>query len=144
MPCLNWRENVSIDTLTPQLTRRALTSLRARRLIASFPPSGRRSPSNCCAKIFVPQSTCRGENYLINRLMASDTREVRHVAWYQKCVYTEKFMDGTCHAYAGTYIGNYSVTFNCTARTTVSRDVQTRFSVQLAFAKFLSKIKRNF
>ena len=29
-------------------------------------------------------------------------------------------------------------------RTTVSQDVQTRFSVQLAFAKFLSKIKVNF
>ena len=29
------------------------------------------------------------------------------------------------------------------ARTTVSQDVQTRFSVQLAFAKFLSKIKGN-
>ena len=28
--------------------------------------------------------------------------------------------------------------------TTVSQDVQTRFSVQLAFAKFLSKIKGNF
>ena len=30
------------------------------------------------------------------------------------------------------------------ARTTVSLDVQIRFSVQLAFAKFLSKIKGNF
>ena len=30
------------------------------------------------------------------------------------------------------------------SRTTVSQDVQTRFSVQLAFAKFLSKIKGNF
>ena len=29
-------------------------------------------------------------------------------------------------------------------RTTVSQDVQTPFSVQLAFAKFLSKIKGNF
>ena len=29
-------------------------------------------------------------------------------------------------------------------RTTVSQDVQTWFSVQLAFAKFLSKIKGNF
>ena len=29
-------------------------------------------------------------------------------------------------------------------RTTVSQDVQTRFLVQLAFAKFLSKIKGNF
>ena len=29
-------------------------------------------------------------------------------------------------------------------RTTISQDVQTRFSVQLAFAKFLSKIKGNF
>ena len=29
-------------------------------------------------------------------------------------------------------------------RNTVSHDVQTRFSVQLAFAKFLSKIKGNF
>ena len=29
-------------------------------------------------------------------------------------------------------------------RTTVSQDVQTRFPVQLAFAKFLSKIKGNF
>ena len=28
--------------------------------------------------------------------------------------------------------------------TTISQDVQTRFSVQLAFAKFLSKIKDNF
>ena len=28
--------------------------------------------------------------------------------------------------------------------TTVSQDVQTLFSVQLAFAKFLSKIKGNF
>ena len=30
------------------------------------------------------------------------------------------------------------------ARTTISQDVQTRFSVQLAFAKFLFKIKENF
>ena len=30
------------------------------------------------------------------------------------------------------------------SRTTVSQDVQTRFPVQLAFAKFLSKIKGNF
>ena len=29
-------------------------------------------------------------------------------------------------------------------RTTISQDVQTRFPVQLAFAKFLSKIKGNF
>ena len=29
-------------------------------------------------------------------------------------------------------------------RTTISQDVQTQFSVQLAFAKFLSKIKGNF
>ena len=29
-------------------------------------------------------------------------------------------------------------------RTTVSQDVQTRFPVQLAFAKFLSRIKGNF
>ena len=29
-------------------------------------------------------------------------------------------------------------------RTTISQDVQTRFSVQLAFAEFLSKIKGNF
>ena len=29
-------------------------------------------------------------------------------------------------------------------RTTVSQEVQTRFSVQLAYAKFLSKIKGNF
>ena len=29
-------------------------------------------------------------------------------------------------------------------RTTISQDVKTRFSVQLAFAKFLSKIKENF
>ena len=29
-------------------------------------------------------------------------------------------------------------------RTTVSQDVQTLFPVQLAFAKFLSKIKGNF
>ena len=29
-------------------------------------------------------------------------------------------------------------------RTTVSQDVQTRFPVELAFAKFLSKIKGNF
>ena len=29
-------------------------------------------------------------------------------------------------------------------RTTVSQDVQTQFSVQFAFAKFLSKIKGNF
>ena len=38
------------------------------------------------------------------------------------------------------------VTIYCKAqpRTTVSQDVQTRFSVQLAFAKFLSKIKENF
>ena len=28
-------------------------------------------------------------------------------------------------------------------RTTTTQDVQTRFSVQLAFAKFLSKIKGN-
>ena len=30
------------------------------------------------------------------------------------------------------------------SRTTILQDVQTRFSVQLAFAKFLSKIKGNF
>ena len=29
-------------------------------------------------------------------------------------------------------------------RTTISQDVQTRFPVQLAFAKFLSRIKGNF
>ena len=34
--------------------------------------------------------------------------------------------------------------FWCTPRTTVSQDVQTRFPVQLAFAKFLFKIKGNF
>ena len=32
----------------------------------------------------------------------------------------------------------------CAQRTTVSQDVQTRFPVQLAFTKFLSKIKGNF
>ena len=32
----------------------------------------------------------------------------------------------------------------CHPRTTVSQDVRTRFPVQLAFAKFLSKIKGNF
>ena len=30
------------------------------------------------------------------------------------------------------------------SRTIISQDVQTRFPVQLAFAKFLSKIKENF
>ena len=30
------------------------------------------------------------------------------------------------------------------SRTTISQDVQTSFSVQLVFAKFLSKIKGNF
>ena len=30
------------------------------------------------------------------------------------------------------------------SRTTISQDVQTRFPLQLAFAKFLSKIKGNF
>ena len=30
------------------------------------------------------------------------------------------------------------------SRNTISQDVQTRFPVQLAFAKFLSKIKGNF
>ena len=34
--------------------------------------------------------------------------------------------------------------FTQVAMTTVSQDVQTRSSVQLAFAKFLSKIKGNF
>ena len=34
--------------------------------------------------------------------------------------------------------------YNNNSRTTISQDVQTRFSVQLAFAKFLSKIKGNF
>ena len=34
--------------------------------------------------------------------------------------------------------------FSQEPRTTVSQNVQTRFSVQLAFAKFLSKIKGNF
>ena len=34
--------------------------------------------------------------------------------------------------------------FNKQPKTTISQDVQTRFPVQLAFAKFLSKIKRNF
>ena len=33
---------------------------------------------------------------------------------------------------------------NLLTRTTISQDVQTRFPVQLAFAKFLSKIKGNF
>ena len=37
-----------------------------------------------------------------------------------------------------------STKYTQTPRTTVSQDVQTRFSVQLAFAKFLSKIKGNF
>ena len=36
------------------------------------------------------------------------------------------------------------VWFEMETRTTVSQDVQTRFPVQLAFAKFLSKIKGNF
>ena len=42
--------------------------------------------------------------------------------------------------------GPYSAYKNlmCTMRTTVSQDGQTRFPVQLAFAKFLSKIKGNF
>ena len=35
------------------------------------------------------------------------------------------------------YYGSY-------ARTTISLDVQTRFPVQLAFAKFISKIRGNF
>ena len=34
--------------------------------------------------------------------------------------------------------------FSSESRTTISQDVQTRFFVQLAFAKFLSKIKGNF
>ena len=38
----------------------------------------------------------------------------------------------------------FKITFTLEARTTMSQDVQTRFSVQLAFAKFLSKIKGNF
>ena len=33
---------------------------------------------------------------------------------------------------------------NFVARTTISQDVQIRFPVQLAFTKFLSKIKGNF
>ena len=37
-----------------------------------------------------------------------------------------------------------SKSFEYLPRTTISQDVQTRFSVQLAFAKFLSKIKGNF
>ena len=40
-----------------------------------------------------------------------------------------------------------SVPYRCymyVSRTTVSQDVQTWYSVQLAFAKFLSKIKENF
>ena len=44
------------------------------------------------------------------------------------------------------WVAIYSLLCNYmyTLRTTVSQDMQTRFSVQLAFAKFLSKIKGNF
>ena len=38
----------------------------------------------------------------------------------------------------------YKIIYVYIPRTTLSQDVQTRFSVQLAFAKFLSKIKGNF
>ena len=38
----------------------------------------------------------------------------------------------------------YAQNYKQNSRTTVSQDVQTRFPVQLAFAKFLSKIKGNF
>ena len=39
---------------------------------------------------------------------------------------------------------NLQLQIKCRARTTISQDVQTRFPVHLAFAKFLSKIKGNF
>ena len=42
------------------------------------------------------------------------------------------------------YFWEFNYDFRGLARTTVSQDVQTRFPVQLAFAKFLSKIKGNF
>ena len=41
-------------------------------------------------------------------------------------------------------IWNGIATFKYSSRTTVSQDVQSQFSVELAFAKFLSKIKGNF
>ena len=37
-----------------------------------------------------------------------------------------------------------AIIFMSKPRTTVSQDVQTRFPVQLAFAKFLSKLKEIF
>ena len=42
------------------------------------------------------------------------------------------------------YIYIYIYIYICIKKTTVSHDVQTRFHMQLAFAKFLSKIKGNF
>ena len=44
----------------------------------------------------------------------------------------------------GGYLGGGKEWFSIGPRTTVSQDVQTWFPVQLAFAKFLSKIKGNF
>ena len=46
-----------------------------------------------------------------------------------------------CHSFARYNIYIY---INQYTRTTISQDVQTRFSVSWAFAKFLSKIKGNF
>ena len=58
-------------------------------------------------------------------------------------------------AWGASLLGRYDKTFTLFSaevstsnwlfsRTTVSQDVQTRFPVQLAFAKFLSRIKGNF
>ena len=42
------------------------------------------------------------------------------------------------------YYWNYVFRYIRESRTTILQDVQSRFSVQLAFAKFLSKIKGKF
>ena len=46
-----------------------------------------------------------------------------------------------CHKYTMHFLNTW---ISRKPRTTVSQDVQTRFSVQLAFTKFLFKIKGNF
>ena len=46
--------------------------------------------------------------------------------------------------FVGEHILTEKLYIRVESSTTASQDVQTRFSVQLAFAKFLSRIKGNF
>ena len=71
---------------------------------------------------------------------------VKYVLWRNPLYHFKplNFISKKWHTFLGGVIWKLGFQiFKCLSRTTISQDVQTWFSVQLAFSKFLSKIKGN-